>query len=1177
MLRRSVDVRQQWLHLYCHARCSWRHGSPAASFTRLLANRIIAHCHVHNPPPHCPSSFSARHSHAHAKPVPATSTAEDGSDIPPVSASSRPDTSAATTPVNTHSFASTLQLPNSTFPLHFNSALHEPRLSPLTTTALYRHQQTHPLLQPDLTPSSSPPLFLLHDGPPFANGKLHIGHFLNKTLKDIHNRHQLLLGNRVHYVSGWDCHGLPIELKALAHSADADSQSSPLHIRRTARAFASAAIEEQKADFMRWGVLTDWNVTYRTMDAEYEAQQLTVLLQLHRRGLLYRAKKPVWWSPATRTALAEAELEYEEEHVSRAVWVMFPVVEGEVRQQLGDVSVLVWTTTPWTLPGNVAIAYSPDVDYVVAKIGQRSDGTGETTTTENAEADDGWREGKQLLIARERVDFVSSLLRRHLTVVSSVSTASLAASITSHPFLSRTSPLLPATHVTTETGTAFVHTAPAHGVDDFIACKAAGIDDMHDYVDERGQFTAGVGCGLEGKEVLGEGSERVIELLRERGQLLHVERYVHRYPYDWRSKTPVITRTTEQWFARLDALQSDALNAIAGVQFTPEAGRGRLAAMVSGRKEWCLSRQRVWGVPIPVFYREDGQVLMSEENVTHVIELVRQHGTDCWWEMDEQQLLHPRYRNDGHTYTRGQDTMDVWFDSGTSWLPALNHLTSTHSAPPTLSTTPASTTTPSTRQFDVYLEGSDQHRGWFQSSLLTSVAMRGVAPYKRIVTHGFVLDEVGRKMSKSIGNVIDPNTIISGLPLPTSPSTAFAATAAAVAVPSKTKQKKQAQTKSKQYTSTAPTGVDFLRLWVSSIDYTHDASIGPTSLAKVGDTYKKVRALCRWMLGCVDGMAEGGRVGWDELLGVDRWMVRKCEELVGAMAEEYSSGRYNRVYALLTQLLNVELSAYYSDISKDRLYASGATSVERRSVQTVLCVVLECVMKVIAPIMPHTAEDINQHMDKQVKRWMTNSMGDTSHPPAQLDSAFLYGWCSILSEAGGLRRVRRGREAEYEAEYERYELVRRVRGEVNRVLEVARHEKKRESIAAVDGTRVVGEGTLAPVEADVTLWVQRGGRVNEALRRLAAGELRTILGVAEVQVENGAVEQAADAFVAPFEVTGKAAVETTNGESENMAIRVRRAQGVVKCNRCWRYCRSERNDCLCTRCVQVLHEAGHSL
>ena len=1075
----------------------------------------------------------------------------------------RPDASAPTSPVHSHSFASTLHLPQSTFPLHFNAALHEPRLAPLTTTALYRHQQTHPLLQPDLTLSPSPPLFVLHDGPPFANGKLHIGHFLNKTLKDVHNRYALMRGRRVHYVSGWDCHGLPIELKALAHSSDTNSQSSPLHIRRTARAFASAAIEEQKADFMRWGVLTDWDVTYRTMDAEYEAQQLTVLLQLHRRGLLYRAKKPVWWSPATRTALAEAELEYEEEHVSRAVWVMFPVVEGEVKQQWGDVSVLVWTTTPWTLPGNVAIAYSPDVEYVVARVGRRTEGA--DATGQRQELDDTWREGKQLLIARERVEFVCSLLRRQLTVVSSIPNASLASTVTSHPFLSRTSPLLQATHVTTETGTAFVHTAPAHGVDDFIACKAAGITDMHDYVNEKGQFIDGVGCGLEGKEVLGEGSESVIKLLQDCGQLLHVERYVHRYPYDWRSKTPVITRTTEQWFARVDSLQSDALDAIAAVQFTPEAGRGRLTAMISGRKEWCLSRQRVWGVPIPVFYREDGQVLMDEESVTHIIDLVRQHGTDCWWEMDEQQLLPPRYRNDGHTYTKGQDTMDVWFDSGTSWLPALNHLTSTQSLPPTHSTAPP--------QFDVYLEGSDQHRGWFQSSLLTSVAMRGVAPYKRIVTHGFVLDEAGRKMSKSIGNVIDPNTIISGLPLPT----AAAATAAVAAPASKTKQKKQAQTRSKQYTSTAPTGVDYLRLWVSSIDYTNDASIGATSLGKVADTYKKVRAMCRWMLGCVDGMSGDGRVGWDELLGVDRWMVRKCEEFVLAVTDEYDSGRYNRVYALLTQLLNVELSAYYSDISKDRLYASGATSVERRSVQTVLCVVLECVMKVIAPIMPHTAEDINQHMDKQVKQWMVDALGDTTHlPTPQLDSAFMYGWCGLVSEAGGLRRVRRGKEAEYEAEYERYELVRRVRGEVNRVLEVARHAKKRESIDDADGTRVVGEGTLAPVEAEVTVWVQRGGRVEEAVRRLAEGELRMILGVAEVTVASER-EVPADTVKASFEVTGKADVEAVNGESETVAIRVRRAQGVVKCNRCWRYCSSERNDCLCSRCVQVLQEAGQSL
>ena len=1148
MLRRALDVRQQWVHLLCPAACARRGRAPLWQAPRPRLRGHLTYCQPRAHSPHTIPSFAVRHLSAHAEPAAA---------------------------VHSHSFASTLQLPQSTFPLHFNAAVHEPRLSPLTTTELYRHQQAQPLLQSDLTLSSTPPLFLLHDGPPFANGKLHIGHFLNKTLKDIHNRYQLLRGRRVHYVSGWDCHGLPIELKALAHSADnTDSRSSPLHIRRTARAFAEAAIREQRAELQRWGVLTDWDVTYRTMDAEYEAQQLSVLLQLHKRKLLYRAKKPVWWSPATQTALAEAELEYEEQHQSRAVWVLFPVREGAVKEQCGDVSVLIWTTTPWTLPGNVAIAYSPTVDYVVARVGERLESETKPGAREQEAVDD-WREGKQLLIARERVEFVSSLLRRQLTVVCSVPTASLASNVTSHPFLPRTSPLLPAAHVTTDTGTAFVHTAPAHGVDDFIACQAAGIATLHDHVDERGRYTAGVGGGLEGQEVLGEGSESVIALLRREERLLHAERYVHRYPYDWRSKTPVITRTTEQWFARLDTLQADALSAIDAVQFTPEAGRGRLAAMVSGRKEWCLSRQRVWGVPIPVFYREDGQVVLDEESVQHVIELVREHGSDCWWEMDERQLMPPRYHDDGHRYTKGQDTMDVWFDSGSSWLPALNRLASS---------TPSQQ--PPAAQFDVYLEGSDQHRGWFQSSLLTSVAMRGVAPYKRIVTHGFVLDEAGRKMSKSIGNVIDPDTIIRGLPLP---SAAAASAAGAPAQPSKTKQKRASaqQGKARQYsTSGAPTGVDFLRLWVSSIDYTNDASIGATSLSKVGDTYKKVRAMCRWMLGCVDCMgANGGRVGWEQLLGVDRWMVRKCEEFVAGATEAYDSSRYNRVYALLAQLLSVELSAYYSDISKDRLYASGATSIERRQVQTVLCVVLECVMKVVAPLMPHTAEDVYQHMDAAVRRRLVDATGDAEHAPPQLDSAFLHGWCGLASEASGLRRARRGREAEYEAEYERYELVRRLRGEVNRVLEVARHAKKREAADGADGggvgggTRVVGEGTLQPVEAEVVLRVARGGRVEEAVRRMAKDELRMVLGVSQVRVEAGeaGTKPSVENDAPTFEVSGSAEVETTGGEAEKVAIRVRRAEGVMKCNRCWRYCASEREDCLCARCVQVLREAGNPL
>ena len=1171
MLRRGRSVRQRWAELGSNldsvCTCPLRRHVLHTHHVLVVSRGLRASC-LSRQQRHAVPSLRLFHSAVVASSpqhVHVTLRSDDAQQPPPPlqaqssPAPSTPQLSPPPSPAHlsdAHSYAATLLLPQSSFPLHFNAALHEPRLAAICCTALYRHQQFSPLLQRDLTSSSSPPLFLLHDGPPFANGSLHIGHFLNKTLKDIVNRYRLLTGHRIHFVNGWDCHGLPIELKALAASPS-PSSLSPLDVRRTARAFALAAIAEQKAEFERWGLLTDWTESYRTLEPRYEAEQLTVFLSMLQRGLVYRALKPVYWSPATRTALAEAELEYSDDHVSPSVWVGFPV-RGALEERWKGLTVAVWTTTPWTLPGNAAVAYHPDVQYVVARVGERR-AQEEGSKKKERKQEDGV-DGRYLLIGKDRVAAISDVLQREVAVVDSVPASALADVEVRHPFLDRASPMIAALHVTTDTGTAFVHTAPAHGADDFVACREHGIGDVVGLVDEDGRFTSAAPVPLAGLYVLKEGNSGVIALLRASSSLLSLQHVTHRYPYDWRSKTPVITRATEQWFTRLDSLQADALQATDAVHFTPEAGRARLRGMLGARKEWCLSRQRVWGVPIPVFYREDGAVLMEEDSVRWVIDLVRQHGSDVWWEKVEAELLAPRYRNDGHTYTKGQDTMDVWFDSGTSWRLGLQDIAERTQRP--------------VEQFDVYLEGSDQHRGWFQSSLLTAVAVTGRAPYKAIVTHGFVLDEDGRKMSKSLGNIIEPKTIIQGV-ASSSPS-ALASSLSAVGQAQPKKGKKR-PTSASSSTPAAP-GADFLRLWVASTDYTADASIGPSVLSKVHDVYRKVRGLARFMLGCLADWQGGEEcVPAQDMLGLDRYMLHVCRGFARSVTDEYEAGRYSRVYAVLVHFMNTDLSAFYFDVSKDRLYADAARSPRRRACLTVLALILESLTKAIAPILPHTAEDIYQHCPPPLQRRFNDPLG-ADVPIIGLNSLFTHGWLSCASSASA--------SAQWEVDEEevrRYEHVRRLRVEVNRLLELARHPRKREGIALDGGNAEVtveGIDTIGTSQADVRLTVGGDSRLLHALSHLEQGELEMILGVANVTVVQVDVHGLAplDPFmdVDGVRVRGTATVADADGKSEALHVVITPTRG-VKCLRCWRYTASKRHDSLCSRCVRLLTEQLHPI
>ncbi|MGA0309390.1 MAG: isoleucine--tRNA ligase, partial [Vulcanococcus sp.] len=679
-----------------------------------------------------------------------------------------------------------------------NSQVREPEIQ-----AFWAEQR----LYERLSEENTGPCFTLHDGPPYANGALHVGHALNKILKDIINKTALLQGKRARFVPGWDCHGLPIELKVLQGLKSSErAELTPVSLRKKAHAYALEQVEGQKAGFRRWGIWADWDQPYLTLQKDYEAAQIGVFGAMVLAGHIYRGLKPVHWSPSSRTALAEAELEYPDGHSSPSVFAAFPAVElpselaGTLEQAglspaqataKGGLAVAIWTTTPWTLPANLAVSVNERLDYAICAI--------------EAQGDNPAPAASHLVVAAELRESLETSLGLSLKPLVSVKGSALEGLQYRHPLLERTSPVvIGGDYITTEAGTGLVHTAPGHGVDDFNTGRKYKLPVLCP-VDEAGNLTAEAGP-FAGTNVLKDANPTIISALEETGLLLKQERYEHRYPYDWRTKKPTIFRATEQWFASVEGFRQAALDAIAQVEWLPASGRNRIEAMVSERGDWCISRQRTWGVPIPVFYhRETGEVLLNEATLSHIQGLIAEHGADVWWERDEAGLLPETYAAEASQWRKGTDTMDVWFDSGSSWAGVLGGIEGASSRAPQLHY-PA----------DLYLEGSDQHRGWFQSSLLTSVAVNGHAPYKRVLTHGFTLDEKGRKMSKSLGNVVDPAVLVSG---------------------------------GKNQKQEPPYGADVLRLWVSSVDYSADVPLGPGIVKQLADVYRKVRNTARYLLG----------------------------------------------------------------------------------------------------------------------------------------------------------------------------------------------------------------------------------------------------------------------------------------------------------------------------------------
>ncbi|MBE8999446.1 isoleucine--tRNA ligase [Nostoc sp. LEGE 12447] len=951
------------------------------------------------------------------------------------------------------SYKDTVNLPKTSFDMRANAIKREPEIQKFwEENKIYDR----------LFESNPGELFILHDGPPYANGSLHIGHALNKILKDIINRYQMLRGRKVRYVPGWDCHGLPIELKVLQNMKSAERQNlTPLQLRQKAKEFGLATVDNQRQNFKRYGIWGDWDNPYLTLKPEYEAAQIGVFGQMFLKGYIYRGLKPVHWSPSSKTALAEAELEYPEGHVSRSIYAAFPVtslaeaVKPLLAEYLPDLGVAIWTTTPWTIPGNLAVAVNADLNYAVVEVSQ-------------SEAQSNF---KYLIVAADLVERLSSTLGLELTLKATFKGNDLEHTTYRHPLFDRESPIVVGgDYITTESGTGLVHTAPGHGQEDYIVGQRYGLPILAP-VDDNGNFTQEAG-EFAGLNVLGDGNQAVIDALAAAGSLLKEEAYPHKYPYDWRTKKPTIFRATEQWFASVEGFREEALKAIATVKWIPAQGENRITPMVAERSDWCISRQRSWGVPIPVFYDEaTGEPLLNEEIINHVQGIIAEKGSDAWWELSVEELLPESYRQNGKSYRRGTDTMDVWFDSGSSWAAVVQQR-------------------PELRYpADIYLEGSDQHRGWFQSSLLTSVAVNDVAPYKTVLTHGFALDEQGRKMSKSEGNVVDPNTIIEG---------------------------------GKNQKVEPAYGADVLRLWVSSVDYSGDVRIGKNIIKQMNDVRGKIRNTARFLLGSLDDFdPEKNTVPFEELPELDRYMLHRITEVFEEVTEAFESFQFFRFFQTVQNFCVVDLSNFYLDVAKDRLYISAKDAFRRRSCQTVLKIALDNLARAIAPVLCHTAEDIWQYLPYKTP----------------YKSVFEAGWIQVEE------KWRNPELAEF------WKTLRRLRTDVNKVLEQARVEK------------IIGSS----LEAKALIYV------NDEKLRIAIKALNPVNGDGVDEMRYLFLTSQVELLDTADALQGLRTL-SVQGE-DNWGIGVVNADG-QKCDRCWNYSthvgESAEHPLICERCVAAL-------
>ncbi len=773
-------------------------------------------------------------------------------------------------------YKQTINLPKTDFPMRGNLAKREPE-----TLERWYGDDVYAQIR---AASKGRPKFILHDGPPYANGDIHIGHVVNKVIKDIIVKSKQLDGFDSPYVPGWDCHGLPIENKVESIAGKAGDKISESEFRQQCREYAQKQIDNQRTEFKRLGVFGDWDNPYLTMNFANEANTVRALGKIIEQGHVYKGVKPVHWSWGAHTAMAEAEVEYEDK-TSMAIDVRFaPKDKAQLLSLFNasddgtDVSVVIWTTTPWTIPGNLAVAVHPDLEYALVKVND-----------------------EHLIVAADMMDDV--MQRYGFTDYKSIATvkgAELEHTVLLHPLYDRESLMVLGDYVTTETGTGCVHTAPDHGVDDFYTGKRYQLE-LLDPVNDTGVYRDNVEM-FGGQHVM-KVDKPMLEALETNGKLVHSDKYFHSYPHCWRTKTPIIFRATPQWFVSMDEkqLRKDTLSEISKVKWVPDWGQSRIEGMIANRPDWCISRQRYWGVPIPLFlHKESGELHPeTEQLIEAAAQEIEKSGIQAWFDLDPATLL----GNEAVNYEKVTDVLDVWFDSGTSFFHVLQQDDNM--------TYPA----------DMYLEGSDQHRGWFHSSILSSVAINKIAPYKQVLTHGFTVDKDGKKMSKSLKNTVAPQTLMKTL------------------------------------------GADIVRLWVCSVDYRGEMSVSQEILDRMADSYRRIRNTARYLLGAINDFDPSVHtVAPEDMLAIDRWAVDKTLQTQALIKEAYENYQFHAVYQGIHNFCNVDMSSFYLDIIKDRQYTMPSDSVGRRSAQTAMYLISESLVRWIAPVLSFTSDEIWQHL-----------------------------------------------------------------------------------------------------------------------------------------------------------------------------------------------------------------------
>lgn len=925
-------------------------------------------------------------------------------------------------------YGATLNLPKTSFQMKANLPNKEPKF-----IKMWQEQEIY-----FKGIDKGKPSFILHDGPPYANGEIHIGHALNKILKDIILKYKRLRGYNAPYIPGWDTHGLPIELKVTEKLGSKAKEMTPAEIRELCAEYAKKWVGIQREGFVRLGVLGDWENPYLTLKPEYEAKQLEVFGELYENGYIFKGLKPIYWSPVTETALAEAEIEYKNVS-SPSIYVKMKANQDLLDKisMTEETWVVIWTTTPWTLPANVAISLNPDFEYGVYRT-----------------------EKGNLILGKDLAEQAFSAMEiENYELIKEFVGRDIERTTYQHPFLDRTGLVILGTHVTADAGTGCVHTAPGHGQDDYVVGTRYGLPVISP-INHKGVLTedAGQFAGL----FYAKANKEICAYLEGTGDLLKLKMIEHSYPHDWRSKTPVIFRATEQWFVNVEGsdIRERALKALDDVTFIPAWGRNRIGSMLETRPDWCISRQRVWGVPIPVFYNvATGKEIFNRDILNRIIEIVKKEGTIAWVKYSAEELigeeLLEKYNLKGVELRKETNIMDVWFDSGVSHRAVLETRGDLLHRPA-----------------DLYLEGSDQHRGWFQTSLLTSIGSTHDAPFKNILTHGFVNDGEGKKMSKSVGNTVVPADVI------------------------------------KVY------GADILRLWCASVDYREDVKISDNILKQMAEAYRRVRNTARYILGnSNDFNPNTDRVPYEQLMEIDKWALHKLEVLKRKVTENYDKYEFYNLFQDIHYFAGVDMSAFYLDIIKDRLYTEGTNSIERRSAQTVMTEILVTLTKMIAPILSFTAEEIWETLPEVLK---------------DKESVLLTDWYKENDEY-----------LNPEIENKWVEII-KVRKEANKSLEKERQGKDR-----IIGNSLDAKVMLHSTDAEIQKFLVENRE-----------KLELALIVSEVEV----VENIDETF-------------TKGEEATDLYIKVLHAEG-EKCERCWKYSKEIGKDpehpTLCPRCASVL-------